>query len=699
MNDGLPEGLVFSNTHGYFNLPRNTSNVLKFFDVGFNFHPADVDNSFLPAGMHSIWLTNYIMSNRRFERVQNIAHPNNPNNQVYSRLRHIENTELLDTMIDYYVQDNDTLADEESVRSGLRERLPVTDIEFGLLDMIQDLVELEEGEEAELSLGLDEMVRLLSRSKFSSYSIYGTNGLYANVHTGKFLVNVRVKEQLYDIMDDLEEVETFWRHAVGDMEIVCKTETIFKGMQAYQPHKKKLAGVRVRKGLLELLRFPSIVQQLFYPDQFFVEFINYQKTVDDFLRLVSLLEDQLSHYHDEIMNLTHSHVRLEFFLEYFDEPNNPPNNLDNEGSDEEQGAPSGAPEDVPQNVGGEGNGEIGDLNGDLNPNIEQEADFLDGIPNISSFIRQIDTLEFCIFLVERNTKCFQPLLKLKSAIKEHEAQGNLPNFDSYTPPMKAAMCTFAELMLTNLDMHPYSPKILKKMLVHVPAKTGSWTIPPSFRIDLNEEQKAFSELPFGVTPHVLEKRIKISDIGNILSSTSYREKSRVYIQAQKLKPMVRSSFRFCEAVENLQAVLSHFSTDDDMYLDDNLKGIVEDDLPEPFFEHTLEGRIDYNYLANELPWDRRIIMFDAIANISEALYNHSYHELLTIRKRSRNRATTDTPMTFPSREMSVADLPTSFFQVTTAVHNESLDGNVLTWTFPARSNEINNPGEKMFCWF
>jgi hypothetical protein len=423
------------------------------------------------------------------------------------------------------------------------------------------------------------------------------------------------------------------------------------------------------------------------------EFIDYKNSIQDFLHLLEILEEQVEHYISEMLCMTHSHVRIEFFLEYKDEQ---PNVVPGGGGGGGVGGGGGG--------GIDGSGyQTGDLEeGGATPpqpavdTVPEQDGVLEGIPNISSFIRQVDTAKFCFYLKDKIEMCLKPILKLKNAILEHQTQGNLPNLDSYSPCMKVSMCVFAELVLANLDMHPFSPKLLTKMLEVVNVKTGSWTIPANFQVELSEEAKAFSHLPFGVSVNILEKRIKISDIGNIISTTQYREKSRIYIQAQKMGKIVRSPFRFCESLENLQAVLSHFSTDENIELDYtlnvNLTGNHQDQGADRFFEHSLESRIDYNYIANELPKERRSILFLAITRISEALYNHCYHELLTCKKLSNARRSDDTTVTFPTGYTNAEDLPKSLVELAHAVYTETNIGNVLTWSIPPVNNEINNPG-------
>ena len=83
---------------------------MQFFDIGFNFYPGDPEYSFIPHGIHSTWLVNYLISLRRFNESQTSTIPGT-NNDLFESLRHVDNQELLTEMIDEIFNQEDDVGD------------------------------------------------------------------------------------------------------------------------------------------------------------------------------------------------------------------------------------------------------------------------------------------------------------------------------------------------------------------------------------------------------------------------------------------------------------------------------------------------------------------------------------------------------------------------------------------------------------
>jgi hypothetical protein len=161
--------------------------------MGLTFYPSEFKYSFIPSGIHSLWLVNRIMEGDRFNRCQNTTFVDSSfNNNLFMRLRQIENKDLVVQMIETVSIELLKLGITRDVASQqLSRSVPITDMEKILLDFIQEEIELSHADSSDItSHDMDEILKVVTKSKFNLYPIFSTNGMVSNVHTGKFRLNV-----------------------------------------------------------------------------------------------------------------------------------------------------------------------------------------------------------------------------------------------------------------------------------------------------------------------------------------------------------------------------------------------------------------------------------------------------------------------------------------------------------------------------
>jgi hypothetical protein len=134
------EDINYSNTHAHFNLSRVFSaDVMVFFDLGLNIVPVEMDCSFLPSGMHSVWMVNNILNGNRISMPGNAPRTND---RLYDQLKRIDNDELLRQILEIISrgagnQPTPRDADLEALRRSL-DSLEIFDFEREVLDLIQE---------------------------------------------------------------------------------------------------------------------------------------------------------------------------------------------------------------------------------------------------------------------------------------------------------------------------------------------------------------------------------------------------------------------------------------------------------------------------------------------------------------------------------------------------------------------------------
>jgi hypothetical protein len=142
------EDIQYSNTHAHFNLDREfSSEVMVFFDLGLNITPAEMDCSFLPSGMHSVWMVNHILNGNRIPLPASAVRTNDT---LFDQLKRIDNDELLRQILEIISrgagnQPTPADADLEAVRRSL-DTLEIFDFEREVLDLIQDELAIPDGD-------------------------------------------------------------------------------------------------------------------------------------------------------------------------------------------------------------------------------------------------------------------------------------------------------------------------------------------------------------------------------------------------------------------------------------------------------------------------------------------------------------------------------------------------------------------------
>ena len=497
------DGLEYSANHGFFDLPRNTEGVLKFYDVGFNFHPGDTEFSFLPSGIHSVWLVNFIMSGRRFNAggTQTAREPGT-NHDLFVRLQHIENQELLQEIRDTILDNEEFFGDEENIEDEW-ERLvnerPIHEMERELLDMIQEHVELSQVDAGdETTHDVEEILRLVSKSKFTSYPVYGTNGMYSNVHTGKFVIVVE-----RDGDDEFARVKLSLLVRVGDSCIL--------GMQIYSSFTRKTSRKRVTKGQIDMIRFPTIVRAILFPHEFLHETFQYTKLLKEFVDMMSWLEMHKNSYVNELTSMNNLGIRVEFFCEH-----------------------------RPQSY-------------------DMDEENLKEMPCLSTCLRTVKTVDLKKYLRKSLVEPYSVLANLKDKISGHMAMNQLPALTTINVTCRAGMVLISELMVAKLDFLPFRPRQLMAVSEQFADKTGSWKIHEDLHENISEDDKTQTGMQYGIDPGLLKHRVRISSFGEGNFFSCKNADSQLLTMAYRMKGIVRIPIHYLQALDRIRAILFHFS--------------------------------------------------------------------------------------------------------------------------------------------
>jgi hypothetical protein len=655
-------GIAYSNTHAHFHLPRKFSkNVMVFYDLGLNIYPHDLAYSFLPSGMHSVWMVNNILNGNRIELPDGVVRSND---RLFDQLKRIDNRELLRKIlgiISLRRVDGEEVASEELELEELRqnlERIPTFDFEKELLDLIQDdLTFSEPDESSSTQLGADEARTQVFRSKYTAYPIVATNGMFANVHSGKFRLDVEefapeseddedieVEEVIETAVpppatgedqneeedhDDLTFLEPPIEYGHDDtpevhlFQCFSVEESIIKGMQIYSPFTRTTSRKRVDKGQENIVRFPLRLIQFLVPDEFFKDLVDYKKCQDDLLGMIEWIEAHLDEYEESMAILLNAPTRVEFFLQY-------------------------------------------------KPDLDLERENLPNFPNLGWCLKKVSTNELASHLKSQTDDCMTPILKLKEHMQIHKRDGAVASFETFTRAALCGLVVTAELLIALLDFHPYQPWHLKTFMSLAGKKHGSWGIPLQFQVDLSENERLLTGLRYGVNPTHMKRKISFGRGHEIQNYNATKANSMTVSIAFLLKKQVRLPLFFVQAIDQLKATLQHFSKDRDqeMLTSEENPGPADADSVDQYADLMLFQGIDYIYLANILTNERRTIMFEIIGDITSNLYNQNWHDLLTSKKHGASQV-----------QIPVNDFPTSLIPFSQLLIGEIESSAGLNWGF------------------
>jgi hypothetical protein len=458
-----------------------------------------------------------------------------------------------------------------------------------------------------------------------------------------------LKKTIQGLLKVFRNIHHFWEvefEMSNDATILIDFISRFMGMQIYSPFTRKASRKRIVKGHDSMMRFSSIVKQILYPDTFFHEDIQYTTSVNDFLSKMEWLEAHKDSYLRDLLNFGNASVRMEFFLEY-----------------------RGADDDAI-----------------INEN-------LDRLPNLSSAMRLVETRNLKGYLEKKLTDNIKPFEKLRDTIITHRSSGTVPSLRQMGPTIKAAMVVHAELLVANLDFHPYKPKTLVGMMkvgntLHA-NKTGSWRIPERFQVPISVEEQGVTGLMYGVPPTFLNKRIKVSSIGE----PSLRERdSDLLERASKYKKSTRLPVFFLQAVDKLKAILYHYSREApidtiDPFVNAGRQVDENQNSPSDYVDLDPDFEVDYSYLSNTLSKERRNDMEGYICMVILLLYDQNYCDLLTNPRYPRSEG-----RKLPNGIRSVDTFPKCKFDVINTMTANLFDNNNLGWSI-VETEECKSPGK------
>jgi hypothetical protein len=617
--------------HGHFKLPRDTADVHIFYDVGFNFTPSDPNTSFGSNGIEACWLSNVIMSKYRTDPAQFRSQEfllkgfeGIGDGPVRAALHH-KLLELIAT------QDDES--DEDELPPELQYETPAHYYERELMDFIQTKFDLPGDLEDTDQIDLDEVMRVLSRSKQTLYPQYGTNGALGNVHSGKIHIGVSFTN---DGTGSLTLMAPVMHEEDGFVLVsnIC-------GMQIYMPSSRTRSLTRVRTKLSELMKFPSYLMLLLSQQDDGPKTFDYEKVRKEVGRL---FEGLINHEKQQLFEeeyVIQQGVRFEFFIQY-------------------------------------------------DPTHDFTHENLDQLPNIATPLRQYRQADVREYLETLFNNASMPLACLLAMDSQHRADQNHTDLFTLSPAVKTAYCALAELMVAYKDMHPFIGRIIKRCLRERDHKDqlGPWDIPTACRVELDDATKALTGLLYGVEPHYLSIA---ADMRVLPRDDFYKRggiRSDVQAMAMIIRNRVRIPLQFHEAMNKIRALFLIYSnaptqreanfTDDEM--DESLAYEVE----VPIFT-----TIDYESLA-QLDVSRRENMTRSITRIMADLYDCNYYDLLVHTKRKTDHG--NDPQGYPKDSMTINQFPKTKFGLSEMVYEYSNDEVHVLSNFGLVADNARNEG-------
>ena len=178
---GSSEGMQAADLHR----ERSTDGVIRCYDIGFVFRGLDNNTSLLPNGPNSMYWMKRLLSGQQFESDDDNNHLTRA---LFEMAMGQHDTLVLEGMLEAleieFVQEGVSF-DTEPLRQMISNP-PNTadgDYDIALLEFIQNYSPEEVNPLGEIPVS--SMIDLILGNRFRPYNIFGTNGKFANVHSGK----------------------------------------------------------------------------------------------------------------------------------------------------------------------------------------------------------------------------------------------------------------------------------------------------------------------------------------------------------------------------------------------------------------------------------------------------------------------------------------------------------------------------------
>jgi hypothetical protein len=172
-----------------------TEGVIRCYDIGFVFRGMDNTTSLLPSGPNSMYWMKRLLSGQQFS---NHDDNNHFTRALFELALGQHDTLVLEGMIEAleleFVQNGTVGFDSEPLREMISNP-PNTvdgDYDIALLEFIQNYSPTEENPLGEIPVS--SMIDLILGNRFRPYNIFGTNGKFANVHSGRWRSGIEMLE-------------------------------------------------------------------------------------------------------------------------------------------------------------------------------------------------------------------------------------------------------------------------------------------------------------------------------------------------------------------------------------------------------------------------------------------------------------------------------------------------------------------------
>ena len=611
--------LVWYEASANMPLERKLGECTITFDLGLTVRSQSKEVSLIPNGPQSIYAMTSILSGVRFDEewLDTFEATRDP---IIQELQKLRDDHQLEFIWDALIENLGLNTPERTNRLNALFQEPsmtMVDYEMLLMDFIQDEIVYGEEVDDNQKLKFEDLISQMSHSRYTSYPILCSNGMFSNTHSGKSVLLARIQR---GGADGEEYTVSIDRRSSGD------GEGKIIGLQIYDPLFRKLTQKKVEPYPSELVRLPHMVKTVLFGD--ILEDFKRSKELDDaVIRLVNWLENHLNEMSINLFYSKNSATRIEFFLEY----------------------------QSPSATG----------------RVEEEN--IMKFPDLNKCFSEVTSAHLRQVVRDSFKQCMEPLKVLRDQLKQSNRRTSMTNLSSIPKSLKVCIVAMTDLLLLRMNIHKFTPHFLplicnqqdedvsKRMDYRV---NGFYQVPPQLRgpVVLGDgtprNWSAATGLKFGIKLHLVPTQVFQRDM--TLRGDFYSRKnitSPVIYLANQKKTSVRLSFWYATAVIDLREALLSLSA----------RALVED-FPEDMgllgTQFDTFSTIDIDAIAQITNGDLIQRFMHHLVFIMERLYQQNWFNLTTswaaMKKTLRSG---EAEFEMPPLELSVDTFPTNIGEV------------------------------------
>ena len=558
--------VTFHSKDGDLQFKRVLGGVTMTYDVGFNIQVDNVNVSCIPKGAHVCYFLSTILGQNRLYDVA-AEWMNDPKSCfMYKRLLGLKDNEFFMDIVDLFLS---MIESEDD--AGLREQdfgvgSTLEDWDMALLDMCQDELVRESGEDPDVFLNVVDVLEEIRSREMFSYPICGTDGVYSNVHSGKAILLVHLLDGTDKLTVRLDESET---HG----------SCIFGG-QIYDPNALKLSLKKILDYDPGISRFAHAMKSALFDGDSSAFLTDRLKNMQDILKTIGWFDDFQKKRIGELSYSKNGAPRYEFFLQLKDED-------------------------------------------PFNEKWEK-------VPNILKTIQCVNSEAKARYEYALVEECLQPLLRFKEMSEPSVRQNAMPNFVTIPTSHKIAYVMNAELLLLRINFFPFQRYFFKFMEIEnqTTRANGNWVIPFACRtslpgdVETDEEVEAnrLTGLEFGIDATKLGTTTfrPVTDICGEFYSRVNSDQTLHY-QADRMKKRMRCSYHYVKVMQELKGIMLAFMGVDEA------RSVTVDHFE---IEYGVFDKVDYGKLARIRDDQKVVMMMDQICLKVLTMYQASWYNAL-----------------------------------------------------------------------